>query len=314
MGGTTSFRADTPLTGKLIVAALVKPSAVSTLPRNGVDESELRPKPVIDHFLLVLRLHCGDVCATLTPSSLAPLTRISSANACGSDGINSICFDQADAAFTPGVLAFTRVITADVLGQQIGSSASSTEIGQILDADIYFDPTNSQVTFATPTASPASPNAYELESVLTHELGHFLGFSHSAIWSAMMYPYAPAPGTFNGLRSTVQQPDLPLSDDDRAGLRILYPDPSDTLHVGSISGRVLPANPLSLPQTPRGVTGIFGAHVVAVDSASGAVIAEPSRAGAASAPGRHNSMALTSSTVCRSATATWFTPSPSMAS
>jgi len=58
---------------------------------------------------------------TLTPASLAPLTRISSANVCSVDGINSICFDQPDMAFTPGVLAFTRVVTADTIGIQVGS-------------------------------------------------------------------------------------------------------------------------------------------------------------------------------------------------
>ena len=210
---------------------------------------------------------------TLLPASIAPLTRVATANACGSDGINSICFDQVDAAFTPGVLAFTRVITADVIGEQLGSGAASTQAAQILDADIYFSPSNAQATFATPLELPSSPQAYDLESLLTHELGHFLGFSHSAIWSAMMYPYAPAPGTFNGSRPTTQQPDAPLSDDDRTGLRVLYPDSTDTVHVGSISGRVLPANPLSLPVSPPGVSGIFGAHVVAVNSITGAVIA-----------------------------------------
>jgi hypothetical protein len=89
----------------------------------------------------------------------------------------------------------------------------------------------------------------------------------------MMYPYAPAPGTFNGPRPSAQQPDAPLGDDDRTGLRILYPDPADTVNIGVISGRILPANPLSLPLSPPGVTGIFGAHVVAVDQGSGAVIA-----------------------------------------
>ena len=88
-----------------------------------------------------------------------------------------------------------------------------------------------------------------------------------------MYPFAPAPGTFSGARPTAQQPDAPLQDDDRTGLRVLYPAPSDTVHVGSIQGRILPANPLSLPAAPPGVTGIFGARVVAVDTASGAVIA-----------------------------------------
>src|SRR5882762_4345311 len=220
-----------------------------------------------------LAVWTGVIGTTLLPASVAPLVRTATQNACGSDGLNSICFDQADMAFTPGVLAFTRVITSDALGQQIGGSPAATQLGQILDADIYFDPSDSLITFAIPAALSASPKSYDLASVLTHELGHFLGFSHSAVWSAMMYPYAPAPGTFNGPRPSAQQPDAPLGDDDRTGLRILYPDPADAINVGGISGRILPANPLSLPLSPPGVTGIFGAHVVAVDQSNGAVIA-----------------------------------------
>ena len=222
---------------------------------------------------------------TLQPATITPPVRIATQNACGSDGLNSICFDQADMAFTPGILAFTRVITSDALGEQLGASSAATQLGQILDADIYFDPSDAQVTFATPAALPASPKAYDLQSVLTHELGHFLGFSHSAIWSAMMYPYAPAPGTFNGTRPTSLQPDAPLGDDDRTGLRILYPDPADTVNVGTISGRIVPANPLSLPLSPPGVTGVFGAHVVAVDQATGAVIAATIAGWSCAAPG-----------------------------
>jgi len=231
-----------------------------------------------------LAVWTGVTGTALLPATVAPLVRTATQNACGSDGLNSICFDQADAAFTPGVLAFTRVITSDALGEPLGSSPA-TQLGQILDADIYFDPGNAQVTFATPAALPASPQAYDLASVLTHELGHFLGFSHSAVWSAMMYPYAPAPGTFAGPRPPSPQPDAPLGDDDRTGLRILYPDPSDATNVGIISGRILPANPLSLPLSPPNVTGIFGAHIVAVDQSTGAVIAATIAGWTCAAPG-----------------------------
>lgn len=219
-----------------------------------------------------LAVWTGVAGSSLRPTSLGALTRGASANLCGADGLNSICFDQNDAAFTPGVLAFTRVFAADHIGAQLGG-ATATQIGQILDADLYFSPANSPVQFATPQALAASPSAYDLESLLTHELGHFLGFSHSAIWSAVMYPFAPAPGTITGIRPSTQQPDAPLSDDDRSGLRVLYPDPADTVHVGTITGRILPANPLSLPAAPAGVTGVFGAHVVALDAATGAVVA-----------------------------------------
>ena len=222
---------------------------------------------------------------TLLPATLMPLTRTATQNACGSDGLNSICFDQADMAFTPGVLAFTRVITTDRLGVQVGSSAVSTQLGQILDADIYFNPSDSRTAFATPQALAGTPAAYDLESVLTHELGHFLGFSHSAVWSAIMFPFAPAPGTFSGMRPTAQQLDAPLGDDDRTGLRVLYPDPADTLHVGSISGQISPANPLALPASPPGVTGVFGAQVVAVDATSGAVVGATIGGWSCAAPG-----------------------------
>ena len=93
-----------------------------------------------------------------------------------------------------------------------------------------------------------------------------------------MFPYAPPPGQFLGDRPTAQAPDGPLSDDDRAGIRSLYPDPADSVNIGTISGRILPANPFALANTPAPatgsfVTGIFGAHVVAVDADTGSVIA-----------------------------------------
>ncbi len=222
---------------------------------------------------------------TLAPASLAPVVRVTSPNTCSSDGINSICFDQPDMAFTPGVLAFTRVITADRIGVQIGSSAVSTEVGQILDADIYFNPGDSLTSFATPQALGTHTKSYDLESILTHELGHAFGFSHSAVWSAMMFPFAPAPGTYSGVRPSSQVPDAPLADDDRTGLRVLYPDPNDTLYVGSIQGHIIPANPISLPAAPPGVTGVFGAHVVAVDATSGSVIAGSMGGWSCAAPG-----------------------------
>jgi Matrixin len=228
-----------------------------------------------------LRVWSG-VSGTTLQSVSTPVARTAVQNACGSDGVNSICFDQADLAFTPGVLAFTRVITADRIGVQIGAGTPSTEVGEILDADIYFNPSDSRTSYATPSALPATPSAYDLESLLTHELGHARGFSHSAIWSAMMFPFAPTPGTFSGARPSVASP---LGEDDRTGLRVLYPDAADTVRVGSIRGRILNANPLSLPVSPPGVTGVFGSHLLAVDADSGAVVAATIGGWSCSGPG-----------------------------
>src|SRR6266481_5583877 len=67
--------------------------------------------------------------------------------------------------------------------------------------------------------------------------------------------------------------------------RVLYADPADAVHYGSISGRISPANPLALPASPPGVTGVFGAQVVAVDAASGTVVGATVGGWSCSAPG-----------------------------
>lgn len=223
--------------------------------------------------------------ATAYPGLVAPIARTSMQNACSNDGetnvdgVNTICFNQASTAFTTGVLAFTRVITANAPGVSIGSNVTSTFAGQILDADTLFCP-NCNATFATPAglSTTQGQGAYDLESILIHELGHWFGLDHSAVWRAIMFPYAPPPGQFLGSRPTTQVPDGPVADDDRTGIRALYPDPNDSINVASITGRLVPANPFALAaiaptSTGKFVTGIVGGHIVVVDADTGSVIA-----------------------------------------
>jgi hypothetical protein len=277
-GGTscpqlTRFDVSTPGSINRQWSTSLSPSPVTILTADQTPNGRLNEiEAVIEQSLSVWTGVSGTL---LTPSALGALRRTSAASACSSsDGLNSICFDQTDPGFTLGVLAFTRVVTADTVGEQLPSGgARSTFVGEILDADILLLPSGPNTTFATPAALAANPNAYDLESILTHELGHSFGFNHSGVWGAMMFPFAPPPGQFTGTRPTAQSPDAPLSDDDRTGLRVLYPDPSDSVHIGAISGHVLPANPLALPISPAGVTGIFPAQVVALDNATGTVTA-----------------------------------------
>jgi hypothetical protein len=223
--------------------------------------------------------------ATAYPGLLSPLARVTSAESCTNDqennvdGLNTICFNQASDGFTSGVLAFTRVIAANAPGASVGSGPPAAFAGQILDADTLFR-NDGQATFATPSglASVQGAGAYDLESLLIHELGHWFALDHSGVWRSIMFPFAPPPGQFLGDRPTPQAPDGPLADDDRTGIRSLYPDPDDALDMGAIRGQVLPANPFALalepaPSLGTTVTGIVGAQVVAVDAATGAVIA-----------------------------------------
>ena len=67
--------------------------------------------------------------ATAYPGLVAPLARVAAQNSCSNDaednvdGLNTICFNQSSDGFTTGVLAFTRIITANAAGVTVGSSA-----------------------------------------------------------------------------------------------------------------------------------------------------------------------------------------------
>jgi len=108
---------------------------------------------------------------------------------------------------------------------------------------ILFHPSDSLTSFATPQALSANPGSYDLESISPTNWPHARIQSFRRL-DAMMFPFAPAPGTFAGQRPTTQQPDARWRTDDRTGLPSLYHDPNDTLYVGSIQGHIIPANPI----------------------------------------------------------------------
>jgi hypothetical protein len=112
----------------------------------------------------------------------------------------------------------------------------------IRDTDILLNPGE---RFAT----DGRAGAYDVQAVLTHELGHALGLDHSPIAAATMYPLV---GTGRVTART-------LEPDDLAGMQALYR--VKDAGRGSVSGKV---------QTRTGAA-VFGAHVVAT-AADGRVL------------------------------------------
>lgn len=135
--------------------------------------------------------------------------------------------------------------------------------GELVESDIFFNE-----VFPWSTATTGIPGSFDLQSVATHEIGHFIGLGHSALGEteprptggrrvlasgAVMFPIAMSAG------STA---DRVLQPDDIAGVSIGYPDAGFTEETGSIAGRVL------MNGRP-----VFGAHVIAFDLQTNELVA-----------------------------------------
>jgi hypothetical protein len=168
--------------------------------------------------------------------SQGPDTSVSSESASPSN-INLICFVCTDADFSKdsSTLAITITTTSNAVGESDGHGGATRFVGQIIKADILLNPS---VSFGS--GAPGQ----NLQTVATHEIGHFFGLDHSAVVRAVMFPFASDLTT--------------LSYDDVAGLSVLYPKPNPDVPTGSISGTVAFA----------GGGGVFGAHVFADSDSS----------------------------------------------
>jgi hypothetical protein len=102
--------------------------------------------------------------------------------------------------------------------------------GTMREGDIQLDPS-------------ALNGNYNLQQVVAHEIGHVLGLDHSAVISAVMYPYVGRGGT------------LALDSDDRVAITSIYPKSDPSVRGATLKGRV----------TGDG-GGIFAAQVVAVNA------------------------------------------------
>jgi hypothetical protein len=91
----------------------------------------------------------------------------------------------------------------------------NVETAEIYDSDVEIN--TAQALFTTSETPP--PNGADLEAVVTHEIGHFLGLAHSEINAATMRAIGYQLGT-TGLRT--------LADDDVQGVCEIYP-PGDKI-------------------------------------------------------------------------------------
>ena len=124
---------------------------------------------------------------------------------------------------------------ADELFRDQGALAMTTytfdENGQFTDADVQIDPM-------------LLKGNLNVDNALRHEVGHVLGLDHSAVLSAVMFPFV-----------TTSEIPTALDSDDRIAISASYPRTDPTLTGATLQGRVF------------GDSGaIFAAQVVAVNA------------------------------------------------
>ena len=158
----------------------------------------------------------------------------------GYDGINLVTTNVTANEYQSGALGLTLVYSFDQGGVVDQLARPIDFAGQIMEADIMFNPA---VAFSTNTVTPG--DRIDLQSVATHEIGHLLGLDHTTILSATMFPTLTAGASYARV----------LSPDDIAGVSTLYPQASFS-SKGTISGSV----------RTTGNTAVYGAIVTAVNS------------------------------------------------
>jgi hypothetical protein len=161
------------------------------------------------------------------------------------DGLSTLGFESHPEQ--DGVLASTSYLVDSVTGA-------------LIESDIFFNS-----AFAWSVAPGGEAGRYDLESIAQHETGHFGGLGHSALGEteptpggyrvvsteAIMFPIAYPAGSVAART---------LRADDVAGISDIYPGPGFS-REGSLSGRVT-----------RNGNPVFGAHIVAFDPATRALV------------------------------------------
>lgn len=135
-----------------------------------------------------------------------------------------------------------------------------TETGHIVEADIVINPhPTSEEGIPLKFSTDGTPGTYDLESTLTHEVGHLLGLEHSRVLASTMQ----ARQGINGVYKLPAFTERTLTEDDTSRVRSIY-GPHEGL--GAIAGKVMSV------ASGSGPTPLQAAHVWVEDSLSGRVV------------------------------------------
>ena len=138
-----------------------------------------------------------------------------------SDGVNLVSFEDDQFPFSYGVLAVAA--KTSVVDQ-------TSQMAQIIDADIVVNPdfVNDIKYNLGVGSSGVNAGYFDIQSVITHEIGHVLGLLHTGVVSSTMF-FTLGSGT------TVRS----LEQDDRSWASYQYPNqPAYNNTFGSISGNI----------------------------------------------------------------------------
>ncbi len=162
------------------------------------------------------------------------------------DGHNLIFWDE------DGSTASNNDIPDEEIALTVLTYNSST--GELLDADIRMN--GQDYTWSTEGTDRFSQ--MDVLSTALHEIGFLCGLDVSFIDTTAQNPNANRPVMFP--ISASDPPRRSLSVDDKAGISRIYPAQNGTSTKGTISGTIY---------QPDGNSGVYGAHVIALDPSTG---------------------------------------------
>jgi hypothetical protein len=168
-----------------------------------------------------------------------------SASGAAGDGVSLITI----AATAENVLLFAK----DPTGVAATTRVFYDTKGQISEADIVLNPYQQFSTDGT-------IGTYDLESILTHEIGHLLGLGHSSVFGSTMHESSGKNGVY-GMQNFLARTLSPL---DVAAVRAIYGPPAGVSECcGRIAGKIV-----------AGPRALRNAEVWLEDAASGLVVAQ----------------------------------------